>query len=196
MRGANNELDYSYFIVGGLRLVCNLTCYSGQAIIPTVNTTKQDVLKELQSARATLREAFNGLSPEQMRMPGASGVWSVKDVLAHIAAWESELVTALNQVLNGRVPAILDIEDIDEWNEEQYHISVQRPLQAVLDDLEGVHKMLLEMANDVDERMLTDNRMFPWMEGEPLWYLIAENGYLHEREHTEDIQAWRKEMGL
>ena len=129
-------------------------------------------------------------------MAGAVGVWSVKDVLAHIAAWQSELVTAFNQIQNKRVPDIVRIDDIDEWNEEQYHVSVRRSLEAIQADLEGVHRMLARMVADTDEKTLTDNRKFPWMEGEPLWYLVEENGTLHEREHAEEIRAWRDVQGF
>lgn len=157
---------------------------------------KQDILDEIIGARADLVDAISGLSPDQMRQAGVVGVWSVKDVLAHIAAWGSELVTALDQVLNRRVPAILDIEDIDEWNDEQYHTSVRRPLEAIRDDFEHVHTMLLSMVEEIGERDLTDNRRFDWMEGEPLWYLLAENGYLHEREHADEIRTWRTQEGI
>ena len=171
-----------------------MTCLCHQAIIGHVR--KAELLNELESARVELLAALDGLSPEQMRMAGAVGVWSVKDVLAHIAAWQSELVTAFNQIQNKRVPDIVRIDDIDEWNEEQYHVSVRRSLEAIQADLEGVHRMLARMVADTDEKTLTDNRKFPWMEGEPLWYLVEENGTLHEREHAEEIRAWRDVQGF
>lgn len=157
---------------------------------------KQDILDELISARADLLNAIDGLTPEQLRQPFAVGIWSVKDVLAHLSAWESELVTALNQVQGAsRPPQIVLIDDIDEWNEEQYHISARRPLEAILEDLHGVHNMLHRMVADYPDKRLLDNRQFEWMEGEALSYLIEENAYLHEREHAEQIRAWREETG-
>jgi uncharacterized damage-inducible protein DinB len=158
--------------------------------------TKREILQELEQARADLLASIKGLSPDAMRRPGAVGIWSVKDALAHVAAWEAELVTALNQIENGQVPGILDIEDIDEWNEEQYRENVRRPLDAIRDDLAGVHKMLLRMLGDMDEKTLTDNRKFRWMEGEPLLFLVEENATLHEQEHAGDIRRWREEQGL
>ena len=157
---------------------------------------KTDLLRELKDARAALRAALDGLSGDELLRPGAVGIWSIKDTLAHITAWEAELVTALNQAQNGQAPSMMSIEDIDEWNEEQYHVSAGRPLEAILSDLEGVFKMVLSMVEDYDERDLTDGRRYPWMEGEPLAYLIEENAYLHEREHAEDILAWREQEGL
>lgn len=161
---------------------------------PRVN--KQGILQEITTARDEFLQAISGLTPEQMRIPGAVGYWSVKDVLAHIVAWESEMVTALNQIQLGRVPKIIYIDDIDEWNEEQYHINASRSLEAIMEDFSGVHKMLIRMLEDFDEQALTDNRRYTWMEGEPLFYLLEENVYLHQREHAEEIREWRRELKI
>lgn len=157
---------------------------------------KEDILRELAEARADLLDAIDGLSADHMRVAGVVGIWSAKDVLAHIVAWESEVVTALNQIQLGRVPSIMHIDDIDEWNDEQYHINARRLLEAIMDDLAGVHRMLYKMLEDFDERTLTDNRRFPWMEGESLVYLLEENVYLHEREHADEIREWRNREGI
>jgi uncharacterized damage-inducible protein DinB len=156
---------------------------------------KEELLQELSSARSELLAALTGLDPEELLITGVTGLWSVKDILAHLVAWESEVVTALNQVQNKRLPAMLRIEDIDEWNAEQYKISLRRPFAVIQADLEGVHKMLRRMIEDFDPQSLLDNRRYPWMEGEPLWYLIEENVTLHEREHAGEIRAWRESLG-
>lgn len=158
--------------------------------------SKREVIEDLKAARANLLDAIAGLPDDALLRVGAVGVWSVKDVLAHLTAWESELVTALSKLDGKRAPAILDIEDIDEWNAEQYRVNAPRPLDVVLEDFHGVHKHLLRAIEGLDERTLTDNRRFPWMEGEPLSYLIAENATWHEEEHAEEIRDWRAEAGL
>ena len=96
----------------------------------------------------------------------------------------------------GHPPQIVEIEDIDEWNAEQYGSNAPRALAAVLEDFHGVHKHLLEAIAALDNRTLDDNRRFPWMEGEPLSYLILENAAWHEEEHAADIRAWREQEGL
>jgi hypothetical protein len=168
-----------------------LTRLLAQAII--LNVHKNELLDILSTTHTDLLDAFVGLSHEQMLQPGVTGVWSIKDLLAHLVAWEAEVVTALNQAQNRQVPSIIDIEDIDEWNEEQYHTNAARPLDAILADLAGVHKMLHRMIEDLDERILTDSRRFPWMEGEPLWFLIEDTVVLHEQEHTDEIRVWREQ---
>ncbi len=171
-----------------------LTSPTAQAIIPTMR--KNELLHTLSATRADLLDALNGLTPDQIIQPGVAGVWSVKDILAHLVAWEAEVVTALNQVQSRHTPSIIAIEDIDEWNEEQYHTNRARSLEAILSDFAGVHKMLCRMIEDFDERALTDNRRYPWMEGEPLWFLIEDTVILHEQEHASEIRAWREHMGF
>jgi uncharacterized damage-inducible protein DinB len=155
---------------------------------------RADVIASLKAARAALLQSIDGLSDDQMLQVGAVGLWSVKDVLAHLVSWEAELVTVLAQLEQHKdgAPRIVEIEDIDEWNEEQYRINARRPLADVLEDFHGVHKQLIRTIEALDSRTLDDNRLFPWMEGEPLSYLILENATWHEEEHAEDIRAWRE----
>lgn len=154
---------------------------------------KEEVLADLRAARAALLQAIDGLPEDRMLQPGAVGVWSVKDTLAHLVAWEAELVTTLSRLEQHkqRPPRMVEIEDIDAWNDEQYHTNAARPLEAVLEDFHGVHRHLVRAIEQLDDRALDDNRRWPWMEGEPLSYLIAENATWHEEEHAEDIRAWR-----
>src|SRR5258708_24145260 len=138
--------------------------------------TKQEVIKEIQQARAKLDAALAGLPDDAMLRPAVVGIWSIKDTLAHQTIWQSELVTALSQLDRPtHVPHIVEIEDIDEFNDEQYGLDVRRSLAAVMEDYHGVHKYLIKAVEDLDETLIDNARRFEWMEGEPIWYLIAEN---------------------
>jgi hypothetical protein len=154
-------------------------------------------LQELQQARDQMADALAGLPEDAYLRPGVVGFWSVKDIIAHLTVWYSELITALAFIDNPkRVPHIVEIEDIDDYNDQQYRENARRPLAAILEDYRGVHKHLPLAIEGIDENTLTDPRRFRWMEGEPLWFLIAENGYWHEREHADQIRQWRAANGL
>jgi hypothetical protein len=49
---------------------------------------KQRLLKALDTAWAALKESYAGLSDSRLTMPGVTGDWSVKDILAHVTTWE------------------------------------------------------------------------------------------------------------
>ncbi len=161
--------------------------------------SKKALLDEIRAARAEFLSAIEGLTEDEMLRPGVEGIWSVKDIIAHLIAWEAELVTALSRRLSPTrraAPGIVLIEDIDDWNMEQYHQHANRPLEVLMPDFHGVHKRLLLAIEALDERMLEDPLRFEWMEGEPLAYLIHETATWHEQEHAESIRAWRQQAGI
>jgi hypothetical protein len=152
---------------------------------------RQHIIAQVRAARTKLLSAIEGLTPDQMLRPGVAGLWSVKDILAHLTAWESELITALAKLDPKQPPHLIEIEDVDEWNAEQYSVNAPRPLDIVLEDFHGVHKHLVRMIEELDDKTLTDVRAFKWMEGEPLSYLVFDTASWHEEEHAETITAWR-----
>jgi hypothetical protein len=157
--------------------------------------SKKDLLNDIREARAEFLNAIEGLSDDEMVRPGAAGIWSVKDIMAHLIAWEAELITALSRKLAKpykAAPGIVKIDEVDEWNVEQYHLNAGRPLSAILPDFHGVHKHLILAVEALDERQLDDPLRFEWMEGEPLAYLVLESAVWHEHDHAADIREWRK----
>lgn len=161
--------------------------------------SKKQLIDDVRASRATFMTALEGLPEDAYMRPGVEGIWSIKDIMGHLIAWEAELVTALSRKLSPRykdAPEMVNIEDIDEWNAEQYHQNASKPLSIILQDFHGVHKHLLLTLEDLNERVLDDPLQFEWMEGEPLAYLVLETAVWHENEHAESIQEWRAENQL
>ena len=69
-------------------------------------TTLSDALAELGRTRAELLAAISGLDEAALDRKGVIGEWSIKNVLAHIAAWEAWVVEALPaRMATGATPA-------------------------------------------------------------------------------------------
>lgn len=156
--------------------------------------TKQELLKTIQKEREAFEAALAGLTPEQMTAPGAMGEWSVKDLIGHIAMWESQLVTALYAIERGVTPRLPRPSEVDAINAQSYAEQRERPLDRVLADWRAVHIQLLKHLNTVQERDLIDPKRWRWMEGEPLWKLVANNTFEHYAEHRPAIEAWRAQF--
>ncbi len=58
----------------------------------TKQSSKVELLKDIQVEHARLDKMLSTLTAEEMIRPGVVGDWSVKDVLAHLAAWEQLLL--------------------------------------------------------------------------------------------------------
>lgn len=62
------------------------------------------LLKRLDGAWGAFKESYAGLSDAQLMEPGVSGAWSVRDILAHVTAWEEEALKHLPLILEGGQP--------------------------------------------------------------------------------------------
>jgi hypothetical protein len=57
-------------------------------------TSKPELMSQIAASWSALTEAVAGVDPTRMATPGPDG-WSVKDHLAHIAAWERSVIAFL-----------------------------------------------------------------------------------------------------
>ncbi len=135
------------------------------------------------------------LSVAQMNQPGAVGVWSVKDVLAHIAFWERYALRLLHAAARGKTPD-MEADDATETRNAsvvaQYYL---RSLSAVLADWHDARQELIEQLAATSDEDLNDPGRYHWTRGVPLWRRVAENSYEHVQEHIEQIRSWIAQHG-
>ena len=77
----------------------------------------------MNDARSALLSVLRALPEAAILQPAVIGDWSIKDVVAHITAWEDRLLTVAQKVLwgDGRlVEWIRSDEELEAWNERQH----------------------------------------------------------------------------
>jgi uncharacterized damage-inducible protein DinB len=127
----------------------------------------RELTDRILAARSELKQVFSGLSEAQMIQPGADGGWSVKDHLAHLAAWERGIVALLNR--QPRWPAMgLDEETVDRSEEDEINAMLDqlnrgRALADVLADFEQAHRDMLAVL----ERLSFDDLLKPYSDYDP-----------------------------
>ena len=55
----------------------------------------------LDKAWKDFQESYAGLSDSQLLVPGVTGAWSVRDIVAHVTTWEEEALKHLPLILKG-----------------------------------------------------------------------------------------------
>ena len=156
---------------------------------------RDELLEALSTARARLDAALEGLTADELAQPGVLGQWSIKDVLAHITAWDVDLLTNVGKVKRGQKPGrvVWDNASIQAQN-EAWHTEFQaRPLERVLADYEGVHQQLLKRVQGLGDAEL--EAPAAWLDGQPLYKYFVDNVVTHEDEHAAELEAWRKAQG-
>jgi uncharacterized protein (TIGR03083 family) len=156
--------------------------------------TKSRLLQLIQSEREVLAATLAQVREDQMDEPGVCGAWSVKDVLAHIVAWEELMVRCLREIQDltvpGLVPYGISDDALDELNEQIREENRGKPLDQVLKEFErSYEESVTAVEATPEEELLTIGRV-EGLGNEPLWHMVAANTCWHYRDHRELLEAW------
>ena len=115
--------------------------------IPDRPTGKAELLARIGRARGELEQVIGPLDPARLDASDATG-WSIKDHLAHLAAWQQSLLALLEgrdreAALGVRPGDTVDAEDIDALNAFIVARNRDRPAPEVLDDFRRTHQQVL-----------------------------------------------------
>jgi uncharacterized damage-inducible protein DinB len=153
------------------------------------NYRKADFLERMRDGRQRLDAALSGLSEDQLTQEMVAGEWSAKDMLAHIAAWDTATLAAVQRATRDEAGAPLISADLDAWNcarvQERRVISLAEQRR----ELEANRAALLAALESWPEDSVP---LGPdgWDETAQLWWLTE-----HDGEHADILTAWRARAG-
>jgi hypothetical protein len=153
---------------------------------------KEEILDQLDSSREQLLVLLEPLSDEALLQPGVMGEWSVADILAHLTAWESELVTALLQIDKGKKPErwLSANADVEGYNAGRYAENKGRDLDRIFADWHNVRLKLEEWLDSFSEDELNNPKRYSWANNHSLVQIIMETSFEHEVEHLPEIASF------
>lgn len=160
--------------------------------------SKLEFLRTMRSERERWEALLAGAREAQMVQPGAAGDWSLKDVVAHLTAYERGLVEWLQAAARGESLVFPDLDhpDVDHRNAIIFARNRDRPLAEVLQESEQVFQRLLGLVEALSEEELTDPARTEWFvsprwkQARPLFKCIADDSYTHYQQHIPGIRAW------
>jgi hypothetical protein len=156
---------------------------------PSEIITKPELLSRIHTERNRLEEMIASLTPAQMLVPGVDGEWTVKDVLAHISAWERWMIRWTNNLLQDEKPETPELWDVERMNEEIYARVKNIPFAEVLEEFSLSYRDSLTLIENLSEDQLQAIYLDTWPLG-PLWERIIDNTASHYSDHCRDIQKW------
>lgn len=147
---------------------------------------KQQLLDKLEKAWQSFKDSYAGLSDEQMKMPGATEDWSVKDILTHVSWWEEEALKHLPYILLGEQPPRYSVRygGIDAFNAQMTELKRELSLSEACEQLEETHKRLVDYIQGAPEEQLAADTRFRRR--------LRLDTYGHYPIHARAIRAWRE----
>jgi hypothetical protein len=143
---------------------------------------KAEFLRKVGEDWAAWEAALAGMDEAALVRPGFCDEWSAKDVMAHIAWYEREMIGLIEaQALAGSEAWDLPL---DERNEGIYQANRGRSLEAVREEAAEVHAQLVQALETLSDEDLNDPARFAGMppDWRP-WEVIASDTFEHYREH-------------
>ena len=166
--------------------------------------SKQAFLDQTQADWAAWQAAIAAVPEERLHEPGASGHWSVKDLIAHITVFERWTIEWLEPALEGNPPAWSypdgkEIRDIDEENAHYYEQNRERTLEDIQAEAARVHEQMMALLDRIPEDShSTDIRDYSspvgdhYQAGTTILGAIDGNAAEHYHHHTADVRRWLK----
>jgi hypothetical protein len=148
------------------------------------------IARMTRSRAATLRLLARIPEPE-IRRPRTLGDWSIRDVLAHIAAWEEDGTRRLRLLARGQGHRMVWYEtmpEVDRYNARAVRAARRATVAALRRRLARARAALVAALRQVPVRALGDPSP-----GLPVTTWLREFAWTHETGHREAIRAWWRE---
>jgi DinB family protein len=147
--------------------------------------TRAQLLARIDKAWRAFTDSYAGLSPAALLEPGVTGVWSVRDLIAHVTWWEAEALTHLPEILEGRTPPRYSVTygGIPAFNALMTERKQPLSLAEVLREQEETHRRLIGLVEAApQDQITTDTR---WR------HRLRLDTYGHYPKHAAAIRRWR-----
>jgi hypothetical protein len=171
--------------------------------------TATDVLAKIDQERTEWETLLAEIGEERMETPGASGDWTVKDVIAHMSGWHTPSLTHLQGVIAGNPDAkytwpvsydesASEDEQVQVINAWLYEQNKDRPLQEVIAESRGQWDDLRMIVTSIPEDQLNDPNAFSRLQGTCLAEeIICGDWFSHYHdEHEQMLRDWLEEQRL
>jgi len=149
----------------------------------------------LENGHQTVMQAIDGLEAERWEAPGVVGVWSTKDVIAHLASFEAILIDVLASISSDDAETpVLDefLARPAAFNDAQVALRAHRMPGVVLEEYRTNVERALRLARALPDERYRRNGLLAWYgDAYDLDDFIAYMYYGHKREHAAQIKLFR-----
>jgi hypothetical protein len=156
------------------------------------DATKDEAERDLDAAWGEVRSVVESLSDDEALEAGVVDIWSVKDLVGHMAYWADKAAVDLNLAAAGRF-AEIEVpggeSQVTEWNAREAAAREGKSLDAIKREWAESFQSAKAALAATPAEVLDVN-----VKGWTMFVRFAEDTYLHYREHAEQIQVWQREM--
>lgn len=151
--------------------------------------SKAETITKIISSWDNLNDTISSFPSKHENTPGAVGTWSLLEAVIHVFAWDSELLTNLEDYHQKKeMPRWIDLNDheVVKLNQNQVDAYANASSKDLYEHLRVNHLKLLKYLEDLPEELFADD---PFTAG-----MIQDETYLHYEEHDKNIKTFSKNL--
>jgi hypothetical protein len=166
----------------------------------TEANTKATLLRKLEVEQNRWETWLAEFEEAQLVAPVLPDQRSIKDVIAHLTAWQRQTVDRLEAALKDETPPppewpqdLDEDDDTDRINEWIFQTYRSLPLAEVLQKWRQGFRQVLDLGASLSEEALAEPGRYPWLGGAPLSKVLTGSYEHHHDEHLLPLQEWLAE---
>lgn len=143
----------------------------------------------LMYGQRTIRSTIDRYGPDDWGHI-ALGVWTAKDLLGHLGAFEVRFADQLAPFVGAAVESDLPSADPRTFNDDQAAVRKDWPIDQVMAEFLGAHERVMRHARAISAEVWREIGTIPWYGPEySLNDLVVYQQYGHKREHDPQLGA-------
>jgi hypothetical protein len=159
-------------------------------------TNKDQLIADIHTERRRLEKNLSALTSEEMMLPGVTGEWSVKDILAHLVAWERLFLDWYRAGTQGGSPEIKPVgmsqRAIDALNQQIYQQNHGQSLDSIFAEFHLSFQQVTATIEKIPEEDMFTSGRFGWTGKLTLADYIVGNTCNHYAWAKSQIRDWMK----
>lgn len=151
--------------------------------------TKEALLRQILEAKVEWEATSALLSPQEQTELSVAGDWKMQDIYAHLAWHERQMLDWLQagKFIGSDWWGL----PLDERNRKIYESMRDMSPEDVRQESRDVHEALVKTLETLTDAQLNDPAQWPGLPSDwPPWEVIADNTYLHYRDHSADLRRF------
>lgn len=116
---------------------------------------KQKVIDIFKTCHENLRKLLDSLTPDQMVNEKVTGVWSIKDILAHLSAWNWEQVKEIDNILHDQptwYKKYQNKEGQDDFNKKAVDKRRNRHIDQIIKEWDDSYEYLMKRIEKLTDK--------------------------------------------
>ena len=164
---------------------------------------KAHILAALREEFDSWEEMLASMDERQITTPHFDFDWSIKDVMAHLWAWQQISITRMESGVLDREPEIPKwiVSLGEDWEEDANRVNAltfetnhEKPWSEIYQNWREGFLRFLESGEPISEKDLLDGDRYSWLKGYSLAFILVAS-YDHHQEHLEKLLDWLHQHG-